>query len=319
MIITSPYRIHINSIDLNGTFQRCCGGLGFAVEAPALQLQISRATQNKIHTSHGTEAEKFVDLLRRVEGFPYPLCITEISAVRPHVGLGSFTQFKLAVLRAVRCFKRQPLTPADIPPELCIGSTSGVGLGTFFHGGLIVDGGYRVIPDRKKTVNGEAAGRPAPILARYEMPRNWGVILAIPREIQSISGEREAEFFDAITPVPRDETREIAYRILMGVLPAVCEADFGTFITSVKAVCELGSKPHEIRLNSSCLAVVEAMETQLGFGGVSSLGPTCYSFFNWSWQIGEVVAEFSRCFPDYNWVRTGFCNRSHRISNARGM
>lgn len=35
------YRIHINSIDMNGFSGRCCGGLGFAIKDPKLEVYVS--------------------------------------------------------------------------------------------------------------------------------------------------------------------------------------------------------------------------------------------------------------------------------------
>lgn len=314
MLITARYRIHVNSIDLNGTSQRCCGGIGFAVQQPALRLKVEKSNINEIVTSHGAEAEKYLALVQSVEDFRVKLRFEEMEAVRPHIGLGSLTQLKLSVLRAVRAVKGQSLDFGSIPPELRIGSTSGIGLGTFLYGGFILDGGYRVGRGVRMAINGEEAGNRAPILARYELPSDWGVLLAIPKTLQSISGRQERDFFDSITPIPKDETREIAHRILLGVLPAILERDFGEFLQSVKFVSRLGSKPYELRLNPSCLPLIDALESALGFGGLSSLGPTCYSFFERSRYNNEMVQHLESQFQDFEWIVTAFCNEPHHVA-----
>lgn len=313
MLITARYRIHINSIDLNGTSQRCCGGIGFAVQQPALRLRIETSSANRMITSHGAEAKEYLARVRAVERFHQQLRVEEIEAVRPHIGLGSFTQLKLAVLKAVRTYKGQYLNEASIPAELRIGTTSGVGLGTFLYGGFILDGGYRVGRGLQKTINGEAAGKPAPVLARYSLPQDWGVLLALPKTLQSLSGSWEEEFFDSITPIPQNETREIAYRILLGILPAIREADYDGFVESIKLVCQLGAKPHELRLNPSCIPIVKALESAFGFGGISSLGPACYTFFERSRYDDDIVRDLKLRFPDFEWIATTFCNEPHGV------
>jgi len=313
MLITAHYRIHVNSIDLNGTSQRCCGGIGFSVQHPILQLKVEQSSSDDVITSHGAETEDYLDVLRKVESFQEKLRIEEIQAVRPHIGLGSLTQLKLSILKAVRLSKGQHLDEETIPRELHIGATSGVGLGTFLYGGFILEGGYRVGRGVRKAINGEEYGRSAPILARYELPSEWGVLLAIPKAMQSLSGSQEAEFFDGITPIPESETREIAYRILLGILPAIHEADYGGFIESVKLICQMGSKPHELNVNRSCIPVVRALESAFGFGGLSSLGPTCYTFFERSRYDDVLVRELESRFPDFDWVPTRFCNEPHHV------
>jgi beta-ribofuranosylaminobenzene 5'-phosphate synthase len=304
MLITARSRIHINSIDLNGTSARCCGGIGFAVRRPALKLRIERNTADAVDTSHGAATEDFLRLAREVEGGEFRL----------HIGLGSFTQLKLSVLRAIRLYRGARLEEGNIPPALRIGATSGVGLGTFLYGGLIVDGGYRIDQGVQKAINGEAAGKSAPIVARWEVPEHWGVLLALPRTLRSLSGREEAEFFDSITPVPRSEAREISYHILLGALPALRERNFEGFVSAVKLICEMGAKPHELKLNSSCIPVVQALEAAVGFGGVSSLGPTCYAFFERSRLNGETVHDLQVRFPAFEWICTEFCNEPHKVS-----
>jgi beta-ribofuranosylaminobenzene 5'-phosphate synthase len=313
MLITARYRIHINSIDLNGTSARCCGGIGFAVRRPALKLRIERNTTDAVNTSHGVATEDFLRLAREVEGGEFPLRIEEVEGARPHIGLGSFTQLKLSVLRAIRLYRGARLEEGNIPPALRIGATSGVGLGTFLYGGLIVDGGYRIGHGVQKVINGEAAGKSAPIIARWDVPDDWGVLLALPRALRSLSGREEAEFFDSITPVPRSEAREISYHILLGALPALRERDFEGFVSAVKLVCEMGTKPHELKLNPSCIPVVQALEAAFGFGGVSSLGPTCYAFFERSRLNDETVRDLELRFPDFEWICTECCNEPHEV------
>lgn len=284
------------------------------MQHPALRLRVEKSTADEVVTCHGVEAERYLALVKGVEGFQEQLRVEEMESVRPHIGLGSLTQLKLSILRAVRLYKGQSLDEVSIPRELRIGATSGIGLGTFLYGGFILEGGYRVNPSSQKAVNGEESGHSAPILARYELPQDWGVLLAVPKSLQSISGSQEEEFFDSITPIPRNETREIAYHILLGVLPAIREADFGGFVESVKLICQLGSKPHELRLNPSCLPIVNALESAFGFGSISSLGPTCYTFFERCRYDNSIVRDLELRFPDFEWIVTGLHNEPHSVA-----
>src|SRR5205807_3105136 len=126
MLITAHYRVHINSIDLSGASRRCCGGIGFAVKRPALRLRITRSRTDEIVTRYGLEAEKYFALVKKVEGFRNNLRLEEIESVNPHVGLGSLTQLKLSMLKAIRLLQGQPLDEKTIPAELDIGTISGI-------------------------------------------------------------------------------------------------------------------------------------------------------------------------------------------------
>jgi len=319
MLITGRYRIHINSIDLNGTSHRCCGGIGFAVQEPVIRLQVDAANKNEILTSHGVEGEEFVDLVRNVEKFEPHLRVLEIESERPHIGLGSLTQLKLSVLKAVRLLKNEYMDETSIPSSLRIGATSGIGFGAFLYGGFIIDGGYRVDLNTRNSINGEGIGRPAPIIARHELPKEWGVLLAVPKTLQSISGVDEEEFFASITPIKKSETREIAYSILLGLLPAIREANFAAFLGSLNDICQMGSKPHEIRLNSSCHPIISSLKTIFGFGGLSSLGPTCYTFFEKSRYDAAITRNLELRFPDFSWIATEVCNAPYEVSMNNGL
>ena len=57
--IEAGYRVHINSIDMNGSLRRACGGIGFSLEEPKIKLVIERVTDEGTY-SH--------EILRNITG-----------------------------------------------------------------------------------------------------------------------------------------------------------------------------------------------------------------------------------------------------------
>ena len=90
-----------------------------------------------------------------------------VLAVPAHAGLGSGTQLALAVASGLRTLHR---LPEDIHGDMAAlqrGARSGIGIGAFGGGGLVVDGGRG------------AQTKVPPIVARSFFPEHWRVIVLL--------------------------------------------------------------------------------------------------------------------------------------------
>jgi beta-ribofuranosylaminobenzene 5'-phosphate synthase len=296
--VASGARIHINSIDMSGAGVRAVGGLGFRVRNPtvAASIHMGKLPQTQTPPSYTKLVRAALD---RVD-LRGDVTVVIHSTTREHVGLGTQTQVSLCLLEAVYGLAGQPLTPADAF-SYGVGRLSGVGLGAFFSGGLIIDGGYSQRPGARDTLNGQNSDGPAPIVFAHNFPEEWKVLLAIPHTATSISGAAEVAFFKRITPIPKRITYELAYHVLMGIAPSVLEKNFIRFLDSVHTISQLGTKPFEEALHEHiCGPVLRYLRAELGFASISSLGPTVFSFSTKPVDLDSYRAAF----PEFTFAIT---------------
>ena len=296
--VTSGARVHINSIDMSGIGVRACGGLGFCVDEPRMQVRVGVA-----NGATQPLPSFMADAARRL-GFTAPLQISVLSTYESHVGLGSGTQFRMCALQALYALAGQTLSPDDAF-SYGIGRVSGVGVGAFFTGGLVVDGGFKCPSDAQKCIDGLEAPAKAPVVFAHRIPQRWKVLLATPQSAQSLSGSAEAAFFKSVTPVARHYVHEIAYHVLLGVMPAVLEEDFAAFKHSLSVITQLGTKPAEERLNVRyCGSLLGQLRRDFGFASVSSLGPTLFTLY----EDGCDVESLRAAYPDFTFRETAIRN-----------
>ncbi len=291
--VSSSARVHVNSIDMTGCASRTVGGLGFRLSEPKISVFIS--TVNSTLDIAPLKQPSIVLSVAKELGLPDNLSICVSSSFGKHIGLGYETQLNLCLLKGLFLLANKPFTSL----EACryrIGQISGIGSGSFFYGGFVVDGGYPCIKGNKKVLNGLHCERPAPVIFKNQFPVEWKVILAIPKSANSLSGESEAAFFDHITPICEKHAHELSYYILLGVLPALIEKDFTAFIESMTQICRLGTKPHEEELNAGLSGLLlRYLRKEYGFASVSSLGPSVFSFYRRMNDLDFLNKTFSEC------------------------
>jgi len=297
--INCGYRIHVNSIDMNGFSGRCCGGLGFALKEPNLKITISilKEKKNIINSIYPQKIERFLVKINNVYNLKDHYKVIVHNESKEHTGLGTETQMIFALATAILKLNNIEFTVDDIAARLHLAGVSGIGYGAYKYGNFIIDGGY-VLGENKKDFVAHST-IPPKILCNYNIPDNWKVLLVIPKKIFSISDEEENNFFKMYTPVPTEEVKEICYYTFMGVLPAILEENFDNFINSLKIITMLGTKKAELKINEeSTKVILEKMNNMFGFGALSSLGPACYTFIDSNRSdinIEKIKNEFSDC------------------------
>jgi beta-ribofuranosylaminobenzene 5'-phosphate synthase len=165
-----------------------------------------------------------------------------------HVGLGSGTQLALATYTAVARANDADSRPREHAPALGRGGRSGVGVAAFETGGFVVDAGH---PTERFTTAQPADGEwtvPS-VLARYDLPADWRVVLALPEADPGRHGEDEDRSIRGV--VERADpalAEELASLLVDRLLPAAVEGRTEAFGA---ALAEFG------RLNGAWYADVQ--------------------------------------------------------------
>jgi len=225
--ITTPARLHFGLLSagpLTPWLGRRFGGVGMMVEQPGVRLRLSPAAE---WTAEGPFAERALAFARQfaslstVSGQPIsPQRLVVETAPPPHAGLGSGTQLGMAVARGLALATGQPELPvAELARRVGRGLRSGVGVHGFARGGFLVDAG----PKAEETL--------APLVARVEVPGDWRIVLALPLVASDWHGFREQRAFEQLASEPPHAsiTERLCRLVLLGLLPALVEADLESF------------------------------------------------------------------------------------------
>jgi len=272
--VAVPARLHLGFLDLEGGLGRRFGSIGLALEG--IETRLAAVPADAV-TATGPCAERAADFARRVAaalGIPAGADLTVLEAIPEHAGLGSGTQMGLAAGTALaRLYGADPGARA-IAMMLGRGERSGIGIGAFEQGGVLVDGG-------RKT---GAETEPAPIVSRMEFPPEWRVLLVFDDATRGLFGEAEAEAFRRLPPFPPERAAHLCRLVLMAVLPALAEKDLATFGAGIaeiqNAVGDHFAPVQGGRFASPRVAEVLAWLAAEGISGLgqSSWGPTGFAF-----------------------------------------
>ena len=204
-------------IDLSGSLGRDFGSIGVALNEISTRLTITSAEQSRVTGPSAQRGEVCLNLLCQALKVPNEVHIAIESAIPEHVGLGSGTQMSLAIGSALNAFYGLGLSVREIAAVTERGLRSGIGIGIFERGGLVVDGG-----------RGEKTITP-PVLAQLAIPEDWRFILVFDSRGQGLHGQQEIQAFKTLPPFPATEAAKLCYLLLMQGLPAVAEQDLDKF------------------------------------------------------------------------------------------
>lgn len=226
--VTTTARLHMGFFDLNGNLGRQFGSIGVSLEQPVTELV---AMPSHTFSAEGVGAERAVKLAKKLAvalklpaGMGMHMQLRQ--TIPEHAGLGSGTQLSLAVGLAMNRLYDLGLIIRDVARLTDRGARSGIGLGTFAAGGVIIDGGrgsQTVIP---------------PVIARAEFPETWRIVLIFDLSKAGVHGEQEIEAFRSLPEFPADAAAMLCRRVLMQALPALAEEDLQTFGAAIRELQE---------------------------------------------------------------------------------
>lgn len=128
-------------IDLSGSLGRHFGSIGVALNEISTCLTIETAAQRSISGPLAQRAESCLKHFSQAFNVSDQLKVVIDSAIPEHVGLGSGTQMSLAIGSALNAYYDLGLSVREIAAVMDRGLRSGIGIGVFEEGGLVVDGG----------------------------------------------------------------------------------------------------------------------------------------------------------------------------------
>lgn len=224
--VQAPGRLHLGFLDPAGSLGRSWGSLGLAITGPETIVELDRGKVDRLLAFPGGDAAlaragAHLETLRRVAGRREPVTLRLRSALPAHVGLGSGTQLALAVGRAFCAMFDFDMGSRQLAGLLGRGLRSGIGIASFDHGGLLLDGGPR------------ADGSAAVVLARITMPPAWRALLVLDPRSDGLSGVAEKAALATLAPLSRAAAAEICHQVLMRVLPGAAGAEFAPFAAGV--------------------------------------------------------------------------------------
>ncbi len=292
--VIAPARLHMGFIDLSGSLGRHFGSIGVALNEISTRITVRRAGQRTVSGPCAARAEKCLTRLCQALQVSDQLHVSIESAIPEHVGLGSGTQMSLAIGTAVNAFYGLGLSVRDIAAMTDRGQRSGIGIGVFEQGGLVVDGG-----------RGDKTTTP-PVLSHMNVPEDWRFILAFDERGQGLHGQQEIQAFKTLPPFPQQEAARLCYLLLMQGLPAVAENDivkFGEVITKLQqSVGEHFAPAQGGVFTSSEVAEVMYWFAQQGAVaiGQTSWGPTGFCAVEGAEQAQALVCEATRTFAHFD-------------------
>lgn len=266
--VIAPARLHMGFIDLSGGLGRHFGSIGVALNEINTRLSVSLADELSVSGPGAERARRCVGQFCEYAGVPDRLRIEIAAAIPEHIGLGSGTQMALAVGAALNRFYGLGLSVREIAQLSDRGARSGIGIGIFEKGGVIVDGG-----------RGPNTATP-PVVAQMAVPDPWRFILVFDQRGQGLHGEQEVSAFGELPPFPQEKAERLCYLLLMRGLPALAEHDlqqFGDVITLLQqAVGEHFAPVQGGVFTSSEVAAAMAYLAEQGAVaiGQTSWGPT---------------------------------------------
>jgi len=283
--VITPSRLHIGLLDMNGSGGRVDGGSGITLEDPGFIFEISEADTFSLTSQEPEVAYKVQPILEKLNmnGLSIPPVHIHIQQSIPfHFGLGSGTQAALGIAAGIGAMIGANFSTDALIALSGRGGTSGIGTRAFFMGGLLVDAGHRFGPGRKKdsfapSASSSGAGA-APLVGRYNIPKDWNFVLAIPDGLAEIHDQLEYDMFQRYCPVPQHEVQALSHILLMKLIPSVIEEDLEQFGEAINDFQNYGFKKCEISLQSPVITdIIDAMRDAGAAGvGMSSFGPVVY-------------------------------------------
>ena len=287
--VTVPARLHLGFLDLNGGLGRRFGSIGLAINGLKTSITFNAASQLRVTGPENERVRGYLQAMQRVLDIENTYHVRIDEVVPAHAGLGSGTQIALAVAAGVRRFHGLPLDVRGDAIRLERGARSGVGIGLFDHGGLVVDGGRGPLTTA------------APVVSRMPFPDQWRILVVLDPHRQGVHGPDEREVFSKLAPSSDGQAAHLCRLVLMKALPALAECDIAGFGSAIKEMqVLLGDYFDTIQGGSrfsspDVAAALAALEDEGAYGiGQSSWGPTGFAFAPSAEEANRLVESVYR-------------------------
>lgn len=269
--VTTYSRLHLGFFDLSGQSQRRFGSMGVAIDAFRTTLTVSNQPYAK-----DPDPWPSAVLQRHLQtrGIKFDINLDIQQAIPRHSGLGSGTQMALAIGAGVDTLIGRSVEPTGIAVLHQRGARSGIGIGTFEYGGLVVDGG-----------RGPTTTVP-PLLARFNFPMSWHFLLIMDQGKDGLHGAGEKSAFKTLPNQSVAATQKIHHLLVAQGLPALAEHDFEAFSDFVGNLQTYNAdyfSPSQggAYASPSVAAILKSLKQEGHLGlGQTSWGPTGFVLFS---------------------------------------
>ncbi|WP_440856616.1 beta-ribofuranosylaminobenzene 5'-phosphate synthase family protein [Pseudomonas syringae] len=316
--ITAPGRIHVNLFDMSNSGYRQNGGVGFCISGLDTSISFTACKDFKIIDNRAigyTDREAstliaFLEQLYASYGYAQKFSITFLSGPAPHSGFGTGTSTRLACVEAANHLNNLEADMNQIISASGRGGTSGVGVNTYFSGGMSIDLGVKStgLPLAPSSARQSPHTLPTQILW-LPLPIHWRIGIAVAPEAYRISAEEEIRFFNRTCPVDILSVQQSIYHALSGMACSAIESDFETFCSAINAI--QGTEWKEAEWSAQACTLTELRKALHEVGakcvGLSSLGPTIYFLSD---DLDGVFARLN--LSDNYWLTTCLPNNSGR-------
>ncbi|GMM91701.1 beta-ribofuranosylaminobenzene 5'-phosphate synthase family protein [Qipengyuania sp. MTN3-11] len=279
-------RLHLGLISMHATARRMNGGIGFGVAGLGATVRAEASERlsladNRRGAFSGAELELVRTKLTeaaKLRNWTVAAAIQFSGELPTHIGLGSGTALRLAAIEALSLINNDDLSRDDLVKLSGRGGTSGIGIQTYFDGGLFMDLGVARHDARYLPSSRALASRVPRTLPRLIMP-NWNMVACLPKSIPFKSQGEEIAFFAQTTPIPEPESHRAAYIALFDIYASALDADYNRFCEGVERMQTTHWKSAEIGQYGEPLSQLREDVRQLGAdcSGLSSLGPAIFA------------------------------------------
>jgi len=152
-----------------------------------------------------------------------------------------------------------------------------------------------------------------PVLARYEFPATWRILVIFDRRFKGKHGADEENTFHNLPPFPAELSAHFCRLLLMVGLPALAEADFDGFSRAVaemqRATGDFFAPIQGNRFASESVArVLEWLHAQGIVGvGQSSWGPTGFALIGGDSEAKRLASVLGHRFADIDHLDLRIC------------
>ena len=297
-------RIHVTLISMHDSGYRVNGGIGFTIEEPkgvcsfrqSANFNLTDRRKTPLNAAEIAQIKEMLEIVRREYNIRLHLDIDINDNLLSHYGMGAGTGIKLACLEALFSINNIAYDQDLLVKYSGRGGASGVGINTYFHGGLVVDLGRKNVGDSFRPSSTNTNPAVPLLLNRVEMP-DWPIGICIPSNLAPKTREEEIAFFERICPLTEADSYQTAYHSLFGLLASAMEADKETFSASLKALQECKWKKAERKEYGAKLAELEKQLYNAGATsvGMSSLGPMLFFVSNIDLRTVQEQMEGTDC------------------------
>jgi beta-RFAP synthase len=302
--------------DLHGGLGRKFGSIGLSLATPSIEVSAIRADHFMVTGLAVLRAEeianKIIIKLKHAQVDVKSAIKLNIKQTIPeHMGLGSGTQFALAIGTAISKLYGLNLSTTQIAELTGRGGRSGIGIAAFDHGGLLIDGGRVSNEIRLSEI------KVPPLLARYDFPEDWRILLIFDHNQSGIHGEVELNAFKELPVFPENLAAHLCRSVLMQAMPAMVEKDLAAFGSSIRElqmhVGDYFAPAQGARYASKHVgAVLQHLEISgVACYGQSSWGPTGFAVFENADKAHKYMLELKMIFTEPNLTFT-ICSANNK-------